>query len=272
MLTRSRTSMVAALLGALALPSVVAAQDTLLPGGDGPWVQLELAKPFFDDGDEVGFITSILDATVVVPTGGPTLFAGLGLSHATLESTFSGSTSSTTLSNPRIGALFGSAGGMHAEVHADLPLAKEFGDDDFATGVAVLTHYERAEQFLPDSWSLGASLARESGTEGNVFGGRVGAAFYMPTDDFNDEELFTNYALFASIPAGSARVGAEVSGRAILSEDDADLGERTTFFLTLTGALPNAGVEPELYARLPLDDDFKDVFDVILGVRVRLGR
>jgi hypothetical protein len=230
-------------------------------------------KPFFDTdgffGDGFGFTTSILDATVVVPfSPGPALFVRMGLAHATIE----GAPSSSTLSNPRLGVLFGEEGATNGELHVDLPLGSEFGDDDYATGMAFLTDFERIERFLPDAWSAGGSVTAESITESDTrFGGRLGANVWVPTEDGADAEVIGLFGGFVRVPARSARIGAELSGLVIVSESGLSLGERMTSHLTLSGALPSVAASPEVYVRLPLDDDVSEALKFVLGLRARVG-
>jgi hypothetical protein len=257
----------------LALPAPSRAQVGIPREGDRPSVQLEVAKPFFPD-DMFGFsqegfgpLTSILDATLAVPLGeGPVLFGRLGFAHATL----SDQPSSSVLSNPRVGVAFGGQGRTSAELHVDLPLARELGDDDYATGVAIIADFEHFERWTPDLWAVGASVTPERVLEGgSVIGGRGGATLAIPEE--GDSELLGLYAIYARLPAGSARIGGEISGLAIVSEADLNFAERTTFFLTVTGALPESALAPELYIRLPLDDDVSEALDLVAGVRVRFG-
>lgn len=271
------TSRALATLSALVLvpwlPARGHAQEGLPLGGERPLVQIELAKPFFEDqspsGSGFGFATSILDATVVIPTGGPILFARLGVAYATLE----GTDASTTISNPRLGVLFTGEGTTHGELHVDLPFANEIGNDDYATGVAITSDIERLERFNPEAWSVGGSITPEKRLEsGSILGARVGAKVWLPTEDGEDTELFAVYSSFATFALGEADLGGELSGIAILTEGDLDFGERTLFLATLSLGLPGVRGSPEVFVRLPLDEDTRTGgVDAVVGLRVHLG-
>lgn len=267
-MTRSRPLRLLAGLSGLLVPAGLEAQTGLYADAATPAVQIEVAKAFFE-GDAFGFASSVLDATVLVPMrAGSTLFARWGVSYATADAL----PSSTTTSNLRLGMIFGEPGVTSGELHVDLPIASEYGDDDYATGFAIFTDYERFERFLADAWSVGGSVAPQRELpSGAIVGGRLGATLLMPTEDGPDSELFVLPGAFATLPAGSARIGAELSASVIMSEEGLSFAQRSIFLGTLSVALPNASAAPELYLRLPLDDDLGEVIDFVLGVRVRFG-
>jgi hypothetical protein len=255
---------------ATAIPSAVDAQHRLPIGGDRPSVQLELSKPFFEGDDGFGFATAMLDASVAIPLRGrTTLFGMLGITHATIEDV----DASTLIANPRIGLLVGGEGPSYGEIHVDLPLATVIGDDDYAAGVAFASDPERLTRYSEDVWSVGGSFAPVSELEsGATLGGRFGADLWIPTESENDTEVIGTYAGFARSPLGAAFIEAEVSGFAILSEGDLSFGERTFFLGTITAGFPESALAPELFLRLPIDDDADSLgVNATLGVRLRFG-
>lgn len=266
-MSRTRSSIVIAGLAFLVTVGGARAQAGRYPEVEAPAVQIEFAKPFFE-GEGIGFATSVLEATLLAPLGGNTLFAAWGVSYGTID----GASSSTTTSNLRVGAAFGEAGATRGELHVDLPVASEHGDDDFATGFGIVTDYERLERFVPDAWAIGGSIApHRSLTSGAVIGGRLGATLMIPTEDGPDSELLLLPAAFATLPAGTARIGAELSASIIASEEGLSLGERSILQTTLWVGLPSASLAPDFYLRIPLDDDLGEILDFVLGVRVLLG-
>lgn len=260
-----------AVAAALTLPASSLAQ--LGPAiGDGPSLRLEVAKPFLDDpGPFAGTsgTTSVWNATVLYPLdAGPTLYGRLGLAHASIE----GLPSSRTLSKPTLGVIFGRDGVLRAEAHVDLPLAQEFGDDDYATGVAVLADYEHSERFLTDSWSFGASVSPRTVLEyGATVGGRLGATVLIPTESGADTELFVLYSFFASVPAGSLRWGFEVSGIADTTSDGLSASERSTFFAGVSLGFAETRFSPELFVKAPVDDDLDTSLNLVAGLRLMFG-
>lgn len=233
-------------------------------------ITVELAKPFLDDGfGDLGFATSILRARALIPIGdGASLLLGTGLTHATLE----GASSAQTMANPVVGVAFGAPEGTHGHVSVHLPLAEEFGDDDFSTGVALFSLYEHWEEFLPDVLSIDGGITPQwSVGRGGVVGVRGGASVLIPTGDIGDEdnELLVRSAVFGRFPAGRTSLGVELAGMAIVSESDLDFGQKTLFGVTGTVGLPGR-VAPELFVNVPLDEGARSNLDLLIGFRVTL--
>ena len=272
---RVRLASISTVTCLLAAPSGALGQDALPPGGDAPAFQLDLTKPFFE-GSSDAFATSTLDATAVVPVRGElSLFGRVAFAYARLESSTGTMLTSSALSNLRVGAVLGGPRATYGEAHVDLPFAHDFGDGDFAAEVAAVADYEHQERFYADSWSIGASVAHEREVgPGRSFGGRIGGTLWIPTGEGSgfqrDNEAWALYGAFASVLAGPTKVGATVSGLWLLTEASLDFGEATTAYLTPSISLPEARFAPELYGRIPLDDDLQNL-NLVLGVRARFG-
>jgi hypothetical protein len=55
------------------------------------------------------------------------------------------------------------------------------------------------------------------------------------------------------------------TGRANLSAEDADYGERSVHQLGFAASAGLGNVRPGVHIRLPLDDDLKDALDFVIG-------
>ncbi len=185
---RTATALSGLCLLLLGAPHGASAQLWLPVDAQRTTLRLDVAKPLFDVGAfrDAHFFTTVWDATLVVPMDRiPTLYARLGLSIS--EITGAGWTA--TVSKPRIGAILGRGRGLHGELHADLPLAREMGGD-FATGVGRYTRFEEWERFGPESWAVGGSV----------------------TADNVERDVFAVFTLFGEAPTGRARFLFEFSG------------------------------------------------------------
>lgn len=262
----SRALLLLGLLLLAARPPAAAGQLDNPAPVDETEVRLELAKPFLEG--DFGFSTAILRGRVLVPLReGTSLIVGAGIAHAT----FGDAPSSQTLSNPVVGLVYGDRDGFQGHVTLHLPLAREFGDDDYATGVGIVTFYQGFEEWLPDVVTLGAggTFRRSLDSGGNV-GVRVGARLMIPTGDLEgDPELFPLSGAFVELPAGEADVRLEVSGQALLTESDLSLGQRTVFGAEASVTLPGR-IGPEIFLGVPLDGGARASLDAVLGVRVTL--
>ena len=250
-------------------PAPLSGQRHLPLGGAGPYIQLEVTKPFVSqDGPFSGasFSSSGWDASVTYPlAGGPTLFARMGLMYASIE----GLDGSVALSNPRVGAMFGSEGGKRAELHLDLPLASHFGDT-YASGIAIFSDYEELERFTADTWAVGASASVETEPgPGSFVGARAGATVLIPTSGSRD--AFALFSLFGNAPTDRTRFRIEFSSLVLVTGSDIGFSDRSTFFASLDVTWPFTRFSPTLFVRAPVDDTLDATVPIVLGARLRVG-
>jgi len=231
-----------------------------------PELELALAKPFMDDGfGELGFASMVLDARFNVPVRtGTSLFIQSGLASAAI-----GSVRSTTLGNLSLGAAFGDPSRTFGSLSITLPTAQEFGEDDFATGLAWLNDFEHPEAYLPDLYALDGTVA---GTghfrSGATLRWRVSGVVVGSKEEGTDTEFLTRYGVGGSVPVGQARFGADLSGYALLSESGLSFSERTVHGLGVRLGLPDVRGRPEIFVRAPLDDALNDIIKATVGIRV----
>ncbi len=262
--------MIVTLLGAGALPGAAHGQRELLRGRAGPTLRIDGAKPIFDVGPlrSAHFLSTVWDVSLVVPVRhGLEPYARLATSVGELP----GSGWSATVANPRVGALIGPRTGLRGEIHVDLPLSHE-GGDGFATQVGIFTHWDQLERFEPNSWVVGGSSTVDAEpSPGTFFGARLAGTFVAPRVEGSDSDVYGSAAVFGDVPTGRARLWIEISTFALLTQPSLSFSRRTTFFGTVSLALPTDRFAPEAYLRIPLDEDISGVVNFIIGVRGHLG-
>jgi hypothetical protein len=240
-------------------------------GGAAPALHLEVTKPFVSqEGPFAGakFSSSGWDASVVYPlSGGPTLFGRMGLTYAAID----GLDGSLTLSNARLGALFGaSEGGKRAEVHLDLPLAEQFGES-YSRGMAIFSGYQELERYEEDTWAVGASASAEMEPGPGAFlGVRGGTTLLAPTSGGRD--AFALLTLFAHAPTDRTRFRFEFASHTLLTDSEASFSERSTFFASLDVMWPFSRFSPTLFVRAPIDDTLEGTVPLVAGLRLLFGR
>lgn len=248
-----------ALAALLFVPGGVASQVfDMTSAGPSTRVGMEVSKTIFEEA-EFDFYTSVIRGRLLTPMNDRVYFsADIGLSIAGSEFA-----SSTTLSNPEVGVLIaGDDGRTRGYATVVLPLAQEFGDDDFATGLGILYDIERIDRFPPDLWSVNAVATPVIDVGQNaemhlVMGGSV----VIPKEE-GDAELFGRYGVSLARQWERFRIGAELSGYGIVSEGGLSLSERTIHQVSLkAGRSAGSG----LFVRVPLDDELQGV-DAIVGV------
>jgi len=254
----------AAILGAAASqivssPHNLAAQAPWSERGNRPSIALELQKPSFD-GDGFSFATGVAFLSARVPAGKVVLVAELPTAFGSISGV-----SSTVIGNPYVGLELGGAE-VSGELGVRIPTASVSGDDDFAVGVGLLSDFDRFEAFMDDLTAVRAAVRfdrREP--SGFGFGGTLAPALLIPTKE-GDSELFVGYAARVSYAWTGASVGAEFSGRLLVTEGDLDFGERTVHQLALGTGVDLGRWRPGAYVRLPLDQNLSGSLNYVIGV------
>jgi hypothetical protein len=250
-------------------PWIASAQlDPPVPGG--PKLEVVAVKPLFKDLEGYGFgtATSVGSVRATMPGNGPfAVFGELYLAHATALGE-----SSTTLSNLALGIALGTGGRTTGALTLTLPTLHEWGRNGLATQVGAFTDFEDPGRFDADAWGVGGSLDIPVGSAdpqptAPTAALRLGASFVAPTrSDYRDPEAYAQFGVIGRAPAGAARLSALLSGMAILSQSGLSFGQRSLFALTLSAGLPEVSSAPELFLRLPLDKDLRDVARAFVGV------
>lgn len=102
---------------------------------------------------------------------------------------------------------------------------------------------------------------------------RFGATFYHPTGGGvgGENEMYLNYGLRIGRETPAVRVSAEVTGRWLLSANDASFAEATVHQGAVTASFLSGAVRPYVGFRIPIDEDLKPVLDHALIVGVTMG-
>lgn len=247
----------------------------------GSWVRtgegarsfaLEVQKPSFE-ADEFTFLTTVLVLSGEFPVSdGISAELELPFAHAGFDAPFASSSSSRTFGNPYVGAAFYRDDGSGSlRVGVRLPLAREFGDDDFATGVGVLSDQDRMERFPPDVLSLlGLGEHRSTLETGLTWALHGGGSVMTPTSGRGETEGYLLYGAGIEAPFQAVRLGAGLTGRMIVTESELGLGERTIHQVSFSGRLDRGRVRPAVQYRLPVDDDLGQVLDWVLSLGVEI--
>ncbi|HET9947661.1 MAG TPA: hypothetical protein VFQ22_01925 [Longimicrobiales bacterium] len=253
--------LLAAGMGILAESHPSAGQERLPAHIPRSVLLLDGARPFFAQ-DGFGAITSVWDATLAVPaTPTVSVFARLGFTLVEFRDR-----RTSAVSRPRLGVILERWwGGL--EAHVDLGA---WGELDEATLVGAIADIERAERYGVTGWAAGASVAPEwSLPDESTLQARAGLNV-LKAGEGGDDELMLVGALAWRPVFESVRLTIEPSVLWNVTSDDG-LDESSVTSATLGAQLHRVAGAPELYVRVPLDDDLQDALDLVLGVRARVG-
>ena len=244
-------------MGAALVPAGLAAQAA------APWgpvdatraVTFDLVRPSFD-GLDLSFPSPMLYGGLrwpLTPTWGivaeipVALFAGEGRS-------------ATLLGNPYVGVDYDTPAGrgLVGSLGARLPLAREGGDfAGLAQVIAAIGDFDRFEAWIEDQWALAGHVGwRTRWQSGLSAGFTIGGTLWSPKN--SDEELLADYRADVGYREPRLAIGAEFTGRAILTESGLNVGQRTVHQLSVGVGVALGPVWPRGFVRLPLDADLKD--------------
>ncbi len=269
----------AALCCAILLPSQLSAQSIWLEAGHKRSFGLEVLKPNFkNEGDATFSSTSsglVVFASLRLPVSGKILFVGeLPFVHGSSEtksSFFNSSKSQNVFGNPYLGfEIADRAGAFTTEVGLRVPVTPE--DKYLGVITGIYTEYDRFEAFLSDNLSV-MTIANYRYRDQSGFALRLrgGPSLLIDTDkgSFDDDvELFIGYSAQAGYESEQFSILGGVSGRALLTEEGGNFGDRSVHQLGINASMGLGKVRPGVHFRLPLDEDLKEAIDSVLGVNL----
>ena len=240
------------------LAGVRAAAQSAAPWGPDPagrLVSIDLARPSWD-GADLSVASGLLYGGVRVPVSsglavvGQVPYARFGVDEA----------SGAVIGNLYVGMEGGSSGprGARWDLGVRLPTTSESGDfDGFAGVLAALSDFDRAEAWLDEVWAATGHVGYRSVSAGGLQAGfAVGGTLWSSQN--GDDEVLADYRAHLAYRQEAVAIGAEFTGRALLTESDVDFSERTIHQLTIGVGVRAGPLWPRAFLRIPLDADLKD--------------
>lgn len=252
------------LLVAAARP--VAAQSLLLTQDDFNYVGFEILKPEFDGDSNTSFLTLAAFATLRYKVQ-PNLAVVAEIPYARYDPKQYGSSEST------VGDLYlgleerAARDGASFEFGVRIPMASE--DKGAAETVGIFSDVNRWEAFLPKVFSvvIGANY-RYLDADGLGVRLRLAPSLDVPTEGGGDSEVYGLYTVQFIYLGPQAEVTVGLSGRVWITEGALDFGQRSVHQLDAAVSLAGQKVRPGLQLRVPVDEDFQDVVDAVVGLQV----
>ena len=258
-----RATRAASLLACLVLaaPSVRAQEAPRAGAAARRAFELALSRPLM--GDNYDLVSGLVDAQARVPRwpgGGWIVRAGFAYATA-------GRARSLTVANPAVG-VWAHPRGVPVELLVSLPLARELGDDDFATDMALLSDLVHRERYLPGRWGVSLAFAPHvTFRDGSVGDLSVGAIALAPHDGSGTD---VRARLEVALGLGFSRAlqaGGRVAGTVRLT-GAGGFDARTQQDLAVFLRLVHVRGRPELSFRLPIDIDLQDYVTGVAGLRL----
>lgn len=237
------------------------AQTSLTGVTNDRMLRLELDKPLFEEGDDVGFLTLATFINGQFPLSDQlALVAEVPVAF----SSFDGE-SSTGIGNIGVGINYYS-GNFQGHLSIGIPTA----DDSEAAFIGILTDVtERLNTFNTNAVPVKLlGSVNNQPLEGFVYRVHGGFELAIASEDFVETELYFGLTALAgyAFPGGLIRAG--LSTIALVTESELDFGERVIESLILNGEFTGGNVVPGVILRIPIDTDLSEVYNLVVGVSV----
>jgi len=228
-------------------------------------VSLDYARPSWD-GASLDAASGLLYGGLRVPASGSLVIVG----EAPFARFGVDGGSGTVVGNLYVGIEQAPAGpsGLIADLGVRLPTVSESGDfGGFAAPLAAFADFDRAEAWLDELWAARGHVGyRHTSPGGFAVGFSIGGTLWASQQ--SEDEVLADYRAHAAYRQAKVAVGAELTGRAILTESGS-FGERTIHQLTLGVGVAAGPLWPRAFLRVPLDADLKDIgLNQVFGLAV----
>ena len=231
---------------------------------------IEIFKPYFDAEDNTSFKNYSMFFSLRLPIGKDVLITGelpfakgdlLGDSNLSV-------TAGQSLGNPYLGIEIRSQGSpVHLEVGFRIPIIRNERRSDWITG--LFSDIDRSEAFAPNIISGQAILNHEhKDAKGKFFRARLGPILWI-NEKTRENDMFLSYGFQLGYELNKVILRGGFTGRAILSEKNLGLGERTVHQLGVALQYTFGYVTPGLHIKIPLDNDLTQVLDYVLSLNVK---
>lgn len=147
-----------------------------------------------------------------------------------------------------------------------LPTASE--EKHGAAFIGMVSDYDRFEAFFPDRFSISfkPNYMRKDPASNFIYRMRAGPV--LMTGGGDDLDVFIDYGFFLGWEGERAGLTGGLTGRLNASSEDQSISERTVHHAGFQANLIFDRARPGIYLRVPLDEGFQDILDLVVGFQV----
>lgn len=240
-------------------------QSVFLSRNDESLVTFELTKVEFDGGSDISAVTSASFIGFRVPLStGATFVADLPVAVFDAD----GVDAEIAVGNPFVGVEVPlGTEQVSFRLGGRLPVAPE---NNTATIVGLYDRVERLGSWLTRSVPVQGIFSYQNWNRvtGLVIRFAAGPELWIPTEDGVDSDVVALYNAQFGYATEQFTLMGGFGGLLVLSEEDANLGERSLHQATVSISLLTGNVRPGIHLRLPLDEDMTDTVDYGIGLNV----
>jgi hypothetical protein len=253
--------------------SLLSAQPLWLERSHKKTIDLEILKPDFEGEDNTTFATTCWFLTGQFPVSDKVRIIGeIPFSYYKSESEYFEREGENAFGNPYLGIeLSGEDSPIFGEIGLRLPLTPDEGSSALYSG-AIAEFVDRSEAFARDILPIYAIFNYiKVEPKGFMFRFRGGPVAWFATGDRNDTEWFLLYSAQGGYQSQKYNFFAGLSGRWFLSLEDAEFSERTFHQFGISANVILGTFKPGILLKLPLDDDMRQILDLVFGITLGLN-
>lgn len=270
-MTKRRFSLLGATLATILAAAPAPAQTFLMNPTPEKGLWLEVLHPRFDRAD-VSTLSSAWYLSGRLPiTEHAKLLFELPFAYVDADRGPFRDESGSALGNPLLVLELLASDAVRVELGARLPLTPDDGDDA-AQVLGAFADYNRSDAFIPRIVPLSGALVLERPlAPAFTLHARGGLTLVLPTESDEDNATLLDYGLFGSYDAGGGRIGLGLMGRWLVSNEDLRrFSEASAHQLGLNVDVGTGRVRPGIMIRVPLDDDFSDALESVIGITLQV--
>lgn len=234
-----------------------AAQSIWMPPTPAPNFRIEVYKPNYDFDGAKFLTTAWFFSWTVSPTPNTALYIEIPFSHYDEESFFGTFESEKLIGNPYVGVIFEPEGSsVIGELGFRLPIAS--ADNVSAAINGAIADFSRWEAFLTDVATIRARIGTrlKADSKGTVTVRLMGGMNLLVASGLGvDSEIMADADAGLWYQGPVTTLGATLSVKALMTEDNLDFSERSEFQLGLNASARFGQLEPGIHIHLPLSDD-----------------
>lgn len=256
-------------LGVGLLFAPISAQHFLLqnPPTNRSELGLRFMRPnFSEDDDHLSLLSAVYDLNISVPFGKDWAFIGsFPFSYFAAK----GGDSESGIGNIYVGLQTrpptASANKSSLSFGIFLPTAS----DELAPLIlGLFSNYYEMEKYIFDMLTVHGNFAFTREHSNLLLSFEIGPNIIIPTKKEREGELFAHYGCFVGAQLNPLILGVEVTGVAIISEDIDKFEDRFVHAVGFGAHWSMGNFRPTLFYNIYLYEEYKDVVDGVLGVKV----
>ncbi|MDZ7318510.1 MAG: hypothetical protein ONB11_05105 [candidate division KSB1 bacterium] len=136
--------------------------------------------------------------------------------------------------------------------------------------MGLYSNYYEMQKYIFDLMTIYGNYAFCREQSNVIFSFEVGPNIFIPTKKEREGELFAHYGVFGGVKLNQLILGAELTGLVVISEDVDRFEDRFVHAVGFGIHWRGDNFKPTLFYQIYLDEEYKDVVDGVLGIKLNV--